>query len=55
MSGTTAANPLKMQVETVESPALHVGRTGTEMVQTAIAGTGKDDIWDGMEDLDLGG
>jgi len=53
MSGTTAANPIKFTPEKVESPGLKVGGTATDIVQTAVAVTGKDDIWAGIDDLDL--
>jgi intraflagellar transport protein 88 len=54
MSGTTTANPIKFTLEKVESPRLKVDGTATDMVQTAVAVTGKDDIWARIADLDLG-
>jgi intraflagellar transport protein 88 len=54
MSGTSVTSPLRLPAETVESPALRFGGTGTDLVQTAVAGTGKEDIWEGIDDLDLG-
>jgi intraflagellar transport protein 88 len=53
MSGTTVPNAPPFARETVESPALNVGSAG-DLVQTAVARTGKDDIWEGVEDMDLG-
>jgi intraflagellar transport protein 88 len=53
MSGTTVQNSPPFAREKIESPALNVG-SARDLVQTAVAGTGKDDIWDGVEDLDLG-
>jgi intraflagellar transport protein 88 len=52
MSGATMQAQAPFTKERVESPELKVG-SAHDMVQTAVAGTGKDDIWDGV-DLDLG-
>lgn len=53
MSGTTAMDAMQYSQEPVESPSLRMGGAGQDMVQTAVAG-GREDIWDGMDDIDLG-
>jgi intraflagellar transport protein 88 len=52
MSGATIQAQAPFAQERVESPELRVG-SAHDMVRTAVAGNGKDDIWDGV-DLDLG-
>jgi intraflagellar transport protein 88 len=54
MTGAALAqNPMLFTKERVmDTPSLRVG-TGKDMVQTAVAGGGKDDLWDGVEDIDL--
>jgi intraflagellar transport protein 88 len=54
MSGTQQQQPMQFTQERVEAPSLRVGEMGRDMVQTAVAGGAKDDIWDGIDDIDLG-
>ncbi|KAH0794603.1 TPR Domain containing protein [Histomonas meleagridis] len=45
--------PMKFEQEKVEAPQLRVNGNGNELVKTAVAGNGNEDLWKDVNDIDF--